>query len=129
MAHFVFYFLSILLFVPFRFLYFFPVSFFPRPSLYLCMLQSVLNWDCAYNLRLRHTIFFLTLLITARSSTVGCGNTSPTTNLSEFYHLLPTVRIFSYCFKRGMIHIDEETFYFQEGKKTTDLLTLLYRVS
>ena len=28
---------------------------------------------------------------------VGDGNTSPTTKLYEFYHLLPTVRIFSPC--------------------------------
>ena len=34
---------------------------------------------------------------------VGDGNTSPTTKLYEFYHLLPTVRIFSPCLMHGRI--------------------------
>ena len=43
-----------------------------------------------------------TLPTRARTPTHGCtavgdGNTSPTTKLYEFYHLLPTVRIFSPC--------------------------------
>ena len=33
---------------------------------------------------------------------VGGGNTSPTTKLYEFYHLPPTVRIFSHCLMHGM---------------------------
>ena len=39
-----------------------------------------------------------------RCTSVGDGNTSPTTKLYKFYHLLPTVRIFLLCLLHGRIH-------------------------
>ena len=40
-----------------------------------------------------------------RCTAVGEGNTSPTTKLYEFYHLLLTARIFSPCLMHGRIQI------------------------
>ena len=42
------------------------------------------------------------LAYTQGCTAVGGGNTSPTTKMYEFYHLLPTVRIFSHCLMHGI---------------------------
>ena len=42
------------------------------------------------------------LAYTQGCTAVGGGNTSPTTKMYEFYHLLPTVRIFLHCWMHGM---------------------------
>ena len=52
-------------------------------------------------------VFFPIWMIFGMGANQGCravggGNTSPTTKLYEFYHLPPTVRIFSHWLMHGM---------------------------